>query len=78
MGESQVPVSEPKVLIIEADTDRGRELESVLRFINYDPELVVDCGSWKAGIEDAQDIFRLLRFIRKYPAGTHSFSFSGL
>jgi sigma-54 specific flagellar transcriptional regulator A len=60
MGGSQVPVSEPKVLIIEADTDRGRELDSVLRFINYEPELVTDCGGWKAGIEDAQDILAVL------------------
>ncbi len=60
MGETQVAVSEPKVVIIEADRDRGRELASVLRFINYDPDLVVDCASWKSGIEDAQDILAVL------------------
>ena len=50
MGESQVPMSEPKVLIIEADTARGHELESVLRFINHEPVLTTDCGDWNAGI----------------------------
>ncbi|VAW77397.1 Flagellar regulatory protein FleQ [hydrothermal vent metagenome] len=53
-------VSEPKVLIIEADPDRGRELESVLRFINYEPDLAADCGAWKDSIEDANDILAVL------------------
>ncbi len=60
MGETQVSVSEPKVLVIEADADRGRELASVLRFINHEPELATDCGSWKASIEDPQDILAVL------------------
>ena len=60
MGESQVPVSEPKVLIIEADTARGHELESVLRFINHEPVLTTDCGNWKASIDDVQDILAVL------------------
>ena len=60
MGETQVSVSEPKVLVIEADADRGRELTSVLRFINHEPELATDCGSWKASIEDPQDILAVL------------------
>ena len=60
MGETQVSVSEPKVLVIEADADRGRELTSVLRFINHEPGLATDCGSWKAGIEDPQDILAVL------------------
>ncbi len=60
MGDSQVPISEPKVLIIEADTDRGRELESVLRFINYEPVLTMDCGDWRASIEDVQNILAVL------------------
>jgi sigma-54 specific flagellar transcriptional regulator A len=55
-----VPISEPKVLIIEADGDRGRELESVLRFINYEPVLTTDCGNWKDSIEDVQDILAVL------------------
>jgi sigma-54 specific flagellar transcriptional regulator A len=53
-------MSEPRVVIIEADAERGRELESVLRFINYEPELVTDCGQWNAGIDDAQDILAVL------------------
>ncbi|MGW8309655.1 MAG: sigma-54 dependent transcriptional regulator [Thiogranum sp.] len=53
-------MSEPKVLIIEADNDRGRELESVLRFINYEPVLTTDCGSWKDSIEDVQEILAVL------------------
>jgi sigma-54 specific flagellar transcriptional regulator A len=60
MGESQVPISEPRVLIIEADAERGRELESVLRFINYEPELATDCGDWKSRIDDAKDILAVL------------------
>jgi len=55
-----VSVNEPKVLIIEADAERGRELESVLRFINYEPDLAADCGAWKSNIEDAQDILAVL------------------
>jgi sigma-54 specific flagellar transcriptional regulator A len=60
MGESQVPVSEPKVLIIEADAARGHELESVLRFINHEPVLTTDCSNWKACIDDIQDILAVL------------------
>ncbi|MFQ5643907.1 MAG: sigma-54 dependent transcriptional regulator [Thiogranum sp.] len=60
MGETQVAVSEPKVLVIEADADRGRELTSVLRFINYDPELQTDCAHWNSAIEDAGDILAVL------------------
>ncbi|WP_132974455.1 sigma-54 dependent transcriptional regulator [Thiogranum longum] len=53
-------MSEPRVLIIEADSDRARELESVLRFINYEPDLATDCGAWKSKIEDSQDILAVL------------------
>ncbi|TCK18850.1 sigma-54 specific flagellar transcriptional regulator A [Thiogranum longum] len=53
-------ISEPRVLIIEADSDRARELESVLRFINYEPDLATDCGAWKSKIEDSQDILAVL------------------
>ncbi|UCE76265.1 MAG: sigma-54-dependent Fis family transcriptional regulator [Gammaproteobacteria bacterium] len=60
MGETQVAISEPKVLIIEADADRGRELESVLRFINYEPVLTADCGRWNDSVDDAQDILAVL------------------
>ena len=60
MGETQVAISEPKVLIIEADSDRGRELESVLRFINYEPVLTADCGRWNDSVDEAQDILAVL------------------
>ncbi len=60
MGESQVPMSEPKVLIIEADAARGHELESVLRFINHEPVLTTDCGNWNASIDDVRDILAVL------------------
>jgi sigma-54 specific flagellar transcriptional regulator A len=60
MGDIQVPISEPKVLIIEADSDRGRELESVLRFINHEPILATDYANWKASVEDVQEIFAVL------------------
>ena len=53
-------LSEPKVLIIESDADRGRELESVLRFINYEPVLTADCTHWKSSIEDVDDILAVL------------------
>lgn len=60
MGETQVSISEPKVLIIEADQDRGRELESVLRFINYEPVSTSDCGRWKDSVIDSQDFLAVL------------------
>ena len=60
MGETQVAISEPKVLIIEADPDRGRELESVLRFINYEPVLTADCGRWNDSVDEAHDILAVL------------------
>ncbi len=60
MGETQVAVSDPRVLVIEADAERGRELTSVLRFINYHPELETDCGHWKSAIEDPRDILAVL------------------
>ena len=53
-------ISEPKVLIIEADADRGRELESVLRFINYEPVWTPDCSHWKSSIEDVEEILAVL------------------
>ena len=60
MGETQVSISEPKVLIIEADTERGRELESVLRFINCEPVLTTDCSHWNDSIDDVQDVLAVL------------------
>ena len=53
-------VNEPRVLVIEADADRGRELVSVLRFINHNPELATDCAHWDSTIEDPKDILAVL------------------
>ncbi|HHJ13529.1 MAG TPA: sigma-54-dependent Fis family transcriptional regulator [Gammaproteobacteria bacterium] len=52
--------NEPRVLIIEADPDRGRELQSVLRFINYEPELASDCSQWKDKVADAAQVLAVL------------------
>jgi sigma-54 specific flagellar transcriptional regulator A len=48
------------VLIIEADSERGRELDSVLRFINYEPLLTADCSRWKDSVDEAQDVLAVL------------------
>ena len=40
--------SEPKVLIIEADPDKGRELQAVLNFINCTSVVVENGTDWKA------------------------------
>ena len=47
-------LSEPKVLIIEADPDTGMELQAVLKFISYNPVQVGDAAGWKehAGADD--------------------------
>jgi len=50
-------LSEPKVLIIEADPRIGSELAAVLKFINYTPVYTADCARWKAPLE-AHDILR--------------------
>jgi len=39
-------LTEPKVLIIEADQDTGAELQAILRFIGRNPVLVGDCSRW--------------------------------
>ncbi len=53
-------MSEAKVLIIEAGEDRGRELASVLEFINYDPILVSDCSRWAQAMERPDDYLAVL------------------
>lgn len=53
-------INEPKVLIIEADADRGRELQSVLQFINYEPVTTQDCGRWKDSVESADEVLAVL------------------
>ena len=42
-----------KVLIIEADAERGNELGAVLKFIDREPVMVTDCNRWKEAVEDA-------------------------
>ncbi|MCG6900663.1 MAG: sigma-54 dependent transcriptional regulator [Gammaproteobacteria bacterium] len=53
-------LSEPKVLIIEADPQLGRELQAVLKFINCNPVLVSDPASWKEGIGKVSEIQAVL------------------
>ncbi|MGA7800085.1 MAG: sigma-54 dependent transcriptional regulator [Gammaproteobacteria bacterium] len=45
-------MSDFKVLIIEADERRSRELKAILEFIDYAPEIVADCANWNRDIED--------------------------
>ncbi len=52
--------SEPKVLIIEADPELGLEMQAILKFINYNPVLVRDCGRWKEYAGDASSIQAVL------------------
>jgi sigma-54 specific flagellar transcriptional regulator A len=60
MGGQRVPASEPKVLIIEAEAERGRELHSVLQFINHEAVLTTDCGHWKDSVDDGEDLLAVL------------------
>ena len=53
-------ISEPRVLIIEADEAQGRELLSVINFINFEPVLTTDCSRWKDSVEDPQDVLAAL------------------
>lgn len=53
-------ISEPRVLIIEADEAQGRELLSVINFINFVPVLTTDCSRWKDSVEDPQDVLAVL------------------
>lgn len=52
--------SEPKILIIEADPELGLEIQAILKFINYNPVLVRDCGRWKEYAGDASSIQAVL------------------
>lgn len=52
--------SEPKILIIEADPELGLEIQAILKFINYSPVLVRDCGRWKEYAGDASSIQAVL------------------
>ncbi|HHO69382.1 MAG TPA: sigma-54-dependent Fis family transcriptional regulator [Gammaproteobacteria bacterium] len=53
-------MNEPRVLIIEADAERGRELQSVLQFINHDPVWTQDCSRWKDSVDGADDVLAVL------------------
>ncbi|MEE9494461.1 MAG: sigma-54 dependent transcriptional regulator [Gammaproteobacteria bacterium] len=59
MGET-VSLTEPKVLIIEADSAHGQELESVLRFINFEPVWIRNCDRWREELDDEQNLLAIL------------------
>lgn len=51
---------DPKVLIIEADPDTGKELQAVLKFIHYAPVLVDDMNRWQSAIENPDEFLAVL------------------
>ncbi|MDH3900267.1 MAG: sigma-54 dependent transcriptional regulator, partial [Gammaproteobacteria bacterium] len=53
-------LNDPKVLIIETNTENAHELQSVLKFINYSPVLVADTSRWKSAIGTDEDILAVL------------------
>lgn len=53
-------LSEPKVLIIEADPATRRELQAVLKFISYTPVVVEDAADWKEHAGEAGEIQAVL------------------
>lgn len=53
-------LNDPKVLIIEADSENARELQSVLKFINYSPVLVEVTSEWRHATEETRDILAVL------------------
>jgi len=53
-------LSEPKVLIIEADPATRRELQAVLKFISYTPVVVEDAAGWKEHAGEAGEIQAVL------------------
>lgn len=59
MGKS-MSIDEPRVLVIEADADRGHELQSVLQFINREPLWTQDCANWKNGLDDTDQLLAVL------------------
>ena len=52
--------SEPKVLIIDSDPEKGKELKAVLKFVNCAPLLVSDCGRWKDQAGDCSDFLTVM------------------
>ena len=53
-------LNDPKVLIIEADKENGRELQAVLKFVNYSPVFIDDCANWQQTIEGEGDILAVM------------------
>ena len=53
-------LSEPKVLIIEADPQLGRELQAILKFVNCTPVLVGDPANWKKDVGNVSEIQAIL------------------
>ncbi|MDH3526128.1 MAG: sigma-54 dependent transcriptional regulator [Gammaproteobacteria bacterium] len=53
-------LNDPKVLIIEADKENGKELQAVLKFINQSPIYVGDCSQWQDVLEGAGDILAVM------------------
>ena len=79
MGEL-VSVKEPKVLIIEADMDHGRDLLSVLRFINHEPVWTQSCDNWQAALDKDESLLAVLigsckteRMLQKLLKEVHDF-----
>jgi sigma-54 specific flagellar transcriptional regulator A len=52
--------NDPKVLIIEADPENGKELSAILKFINYSPVVVQDCSRWKEAVEGISRILAVM------------------
>jgi len=52
--------SEPKVLIIDADPETGKELQAVLKFVNCAPLLACDTTRWKELAGDCSDVLAVL------------------
>ena len=53
-------LSEPKVLIIEADPDTGKELQAILKFISYNPVSVENAAGWKEHASETNEIQAVL------------------
>lgn len=53
-------LSESKVLIIDADPEKGKELQAVIKFLDCIPLLVSDCGRWKELAGDCSDFLAVL------------------
>ena len=52
--------TDPKDLIIEADSEKAQELQAVLRFINYSPLLVKDASQWRSAVDEGGDILAVM------------------